>query len=437
MEEKVPENTVSTAELFIQRAEVLMDARRYADAHVQFLNAIASDPEDATAYCRLGVCCSLLGMNAEAIEYGNKAISLRPHWSDVHYQLAWTYNRIGEKHKAEQLARDAISCDPDYAEAFVLMGWTFLDRNRIEEALDAAEQAVSLQPDNAEAFNLQGISYLRLGKLDDGEHALKQALRLKPENPTSLANLGYVDLQRGDWRMAEVHFRDALRLDPHYEFARLGVSEILRAGNPAFRWITLYRYWLDRQPFGFSWIIIFVLLMIGYGIAFLCKVDLETGNILLSVAPILLAFAVTGTLIEPISQAIALLTPAGRILATRWEGVGSVLLTLYLLLWSATFIVGMILSSDYLQGAALVTGYAYLTFAQTWRSEFKWVRVAMVVVSLFVAAMLGTIVFLFIFESTKEAKKQIGVFELVVTIIGLLSLLMPGYFYRVIYQPDP
>ncbi|WP_158261053.1 MULTISPECIES: tetratricopeptide repeat protein [Pirellulaceae] len=423
--------------MFIQRAEMLMDAKRYEDARVQFLNAIASDPEEASAYCRLGVCCSLLGMNAEALEYGSKAVSLKPEWSDVHYQLAWIYNRIGEKYKAEQSARNALACEPDFAEALLLMGWTFLDRSRLEEALVTAEQVIALQPDNADAFNLQGLACLRLGKLDDGQQALEQALRFKPENPTSLANLGYVDLQRGDWATAEEHFRDALRLDPHYEFARLGVSEILRASNPAFRWISVYRYWLDRQPVGFSWIVVFLLLMIGYGIAFLFRVDLETGNRMLAFAPILLAFAVTGTFIEPISQAFALLTTAGRLLATRWEAVGGLLLTLYLLIWGTVLIAGIGLKLEYLQGIALVTGYAYLTFVQTWRSDLRWVRISMVVVSMLVVVMLGAMVVLSAFESTRETEAQIAVMGIGVFLIGLLSLLMPTLFYRIFYQPDP
>lgn len=437
MEQKVPENAESSAAVFVQRAEMLMEAKRYEDARIQFLNAITSDPEDASAYCRLGVCCSLLGMNAEAIEFGTKAVSLKPDWADVHYQLAWTYNRIGEKYKAEQSAREALACEPDFAEALLLMGWTFLDRNRMEEALDAANGVIALRPENADAFNLQGLSYLRLGKLDEGQQALERALRLKPENPTSLANIGYVHLQRGEWKAAEEHFRDALRVDPHYEFARLGVSEILRASNPAFRWISLYRYWLDRQPFGFSWIVVFILLMAGYGIAFLLRVDQETGSRLLSLAPILLTFAVTGIFIEPITQAFALMTSAGRVLATRWEAIGSVLLTGYLAIWSVMLVAGFAINSEYLQDKALMAGFAYLTFAQTWRSEQKWVRISMIVMSLFIGTLLATMVVLSTFEPNKETDLQIGVLAFGVLIVGLLSLLMPGYFYRLFYQPDP
>lgn len=436
MEQKVPESAESSAAAFIQRGDMLMDTKRYDDARVHYLNAIASDPQDAWAHCRLGVCCCMLGATAEAIEHGSKAVALMPDWADTHYQLAWIYNRIGEKYKAEQAACEALACEPSFAEAYVLLGWTFLDRNRQEEALDAVSRAIAIQPEDAESFNLQGIASLELGKLDDAQNSLTQALSLEAENPTSHANLGYVYLHRGEWQAAESHFRNALRLDPHFEYARLGVNEILRSRNPAFRWITRYRLWLDRQPEGFGWIVVFILLMIGYGFAFLFRVDTETGSWLLSMAPILLTFAVTGIFIEPISQTFACMSSAGRILATRWEAIGAVLLTLYLLFWSVTVIAGASLKTEFWQSAALIAGYAYLTFAQTWRSGPKWVRISMGVVSLMVVAMLVTIATVFIGEPTKEATEIAGVFGLTIFMLGLLSLLMPGYFYRLFYQPD-
>jgi len=437
MEEPVPENSPSLADDFVRRGDMLLDAKRFKDAHAQFLSAIASDPEGAWAHCRMGVCCAMQGRNAEAIEYGSKAVSLMPDWADAHYQLAWIYNQIGEKYQAEKAARNAIACEPRFSEAFVLLAWTFLDRHRLEEALEAVGHAIALQPEDADAFNVRGIASLQLGKLDDAEQALMQSLRLQPENATAQANLGYVYLHRGNWSAAEGHFRDALRQDPYFEYARLGVNEILRNQNLAFRWITGYRLWLDRQPEGFSWIVVFLLLMVGYGFAFLFNVDTETGTRLLSIAPVLLTFAVTGILVEPVSQAFALLTSAGRMLATRWEAVGSVLLTLYLLVWCTAFITGMITQSDTLQGTALVTGYAYITFAQTWRHGWKWIRIAMFVVSLIVAAMLGVMGVLMTFEPSRETEAVMGLMGVGVFVIGLLSLLLPGIFYHIFYQPDP
>lgn len=258
-------------EFHLERAEMLFDAKRYKDARAEYMNAIANDPENAWAFSRLGVCCSVLGLSGEAIEHGTKAISLMPDWAEVHYQLAWIFNCLEKKREAELAARDALACDPQCSKAIVLMAWTFLDRNRLSEAQAAIEQAIALQPIDVEVLNVQGVAFLKLGKLDEAQDTLARALSLDPDNSTAHANLGFVYLHRGNWKKAEDHLRCALRLEPQFEYAHLGINEVLRGKHPAFRWITKYRLWLDRQPKGLVVAMFFIVLIIAHAVALFTK----------------------------------------------------------------------------------------------------------------------------------------------------------------------
>ena len=72
----------------------------------------------------------------------------------------------------------AISIKPDFSEAFNNMGITLKKQGKLEEAIDAYCKAVSIKPNYAEAYKNMGLTLQNKGKIEKAVDAYKRALSL-------------------------------------------------------------------------------------------------------------------------------------------------------------------------------------------------------------------------------------------------------------------
>ena len=192
-----------------------------------YIEAIASDPEYAEAYTRLGW----------------------THYHDVY--LGWSKTPKNSLMRAEELAQKSISLNNSLPSAHSLIACIYLLKRQYEKAIAEGERAVALNPNSALENVLFGWILSNAGKREEAILLYKKALRLNPYPPTwYLSHLGQAYFLEGRYDEAVAVLTKATHRNPdifyfyidlaaayillgHEEEARAAAAEILRL-NPRF-----------------------------------------------------------------------------------------------------------------------------------------------------------------------------------------------------------
>jgi tetratricopeptide (TPR) repeat protein len=207
----------------------------------------------------------LLGQNRprEALPFLQGAVAANPDAPEAYAELARCYNALpAERARTIPAINRAIALAPNSSRYFGLKGWYLVCQMSFHPALRAAQQGLSLDPTCPQSLNALANAYTKLGQWN-AEAACRRILELNPYDPPGLnllaqalrhqgrwketretvarllanmpnnafgqANAGYAALAAGDHLRANEHFRESLRMDPHFDLARRGLLQSLRA----------------------------------------------------------------------------------------------------------------------------------------------------------------------------------------------------------------
>ena len=331
-----------------QRALILQQQGRFAEAEREWRQVLGFNPHDARAHAMLALCVAERKDYAQATYEAEAAVGLAPDEPFAHYVRAKVlYDRNHYEQAADAIAGairlDAL--DPDY---FWLLAAIRFEQRRWLEALAAAEEGLKADPEHAGCTNLRAMALVKLGRRDEAGATIQAALARDPDNAVTHANQGWALLHRGEARKALDHFREALRIDPELEWARAGIVEALKAQNFVYRWLLRYFLWMARLSGRAQWGII-----IGGYVGYRLLLDAARKNP--AAAPYLwpivgayIAFALMTWLADPLFNLVLRLSRFGRLALSRTQVMAANVIGLLIL--------GALLSA----GSWLATGDARL-----------------------------------------------------------------------------
>jgi tetratricopeptide (TPR) repeat protein len=240
-----------------ERGWLLAQQGRAELAEREYRLALAEDPHDADTHALLAlVLAGQEPRRAEALAEAREAVGLAPDEPFPHYAEAVVHIQAERWEDAQRAAEQAIRIDPDDPGHYAVLAAAHLGRRRWRDALDAADDALAIDPTHTGAANLRASALVHLGRKDEAGAALQGALARDPENSYTHANQGWALLHRGDRKAALGHFRESLRLDPESEWAREGLVEALKAGNPLYAGMLRYFLWMNRLPARTRWMVL-------------------------------------------------------------------------------------------------------------------------------------------------------------------------------------
>lgn len=229
------------------RGDHLFRMGRMDQAEREYRMAVSDDPRDAIARCMLAQAIgSQGGRGDEALREARDAIALAPDLAFGHRVEAGLHVDGGRLKDAERAAREAVRLDPEDEDNYAMLSHALQAQRRWAEALTAADTGLELSPVDPQLLNLRAQALVGLGRKDEAGATLQGALARDPENADTHANQGWALLHRGDRKGALGHFRESLRLDPQGEWARAGLVEALKAGNPVYAAMLRYFLWMQR-----------------------------------------------------------------------------------------------------------------------------------------------------------------------------------------------
>ena len=146
------------------------------------LEAIASDPQNADAFCELALCrLNIEGKKKCALDPIERAIGLEP--SAHHLAVkALVLNALDKEQQAIKFADQAIALDPDEPFHFYVKAAALAGQSRWQASETECRNALALDPDDGLVKNLLAIVLRMQGKKWETEVAVGQLLAEDPED---------------------------------------------------------------------------------------------------------------------------------------------------------------------------------------------------------------------------------------------------------------
>ncbi len=240
----------------LQRALVLQEQGRHDMAEKELRQHLGTDPSDGFAHAALAISLAELERRDEAEQSAREAISNAPDMAFAHYALARVLSDRNRTDEAADTIREAIRLEPTDADYHGMHAAIEFERQRWKESLAAAETGLQFDPEHVTCNNLRAMALVKLGRKAEAGATIDATLSRNPDNAFSHANKGWTFLEQGKRKEAMTHFRESLRLDPSNDWARSGLVEAIKAGNPVYAVMLKYFLWMAKLSGNVRWAIL-------------------------------------------------------------------------------------------------------------------------------------------------------------------------------------
>jgi predicted TPR repeat methyltransferase len=172
-------------------------------------------PLHAQAMHALGMLAAKQQQWREAIDWMQKALTVKPNSPRFHLHLANALKNSGQFDNAHTHYKAALYWDPHYAEAHNNCGALLFKQKKHTEALQHYTRALHLKPDYLEAhFNL-GLLFATQKQTENAIHSFNQVLALDPHSIQSHWQLANLYWQSNNFDKVQYHYQKLLKLTPH------------------------------------------------------------------------------------------------------------------------------------------------------------------------------------------------------------------------------
>jgi Tfp pilus assembly protein PilF len=160
-----------------------LSGNRVQHAFVEFHKAYDLDPKNKEVLNAIGTIYLLqFDEPSKAVEYFEKALKTDPEYSEVHNNLGYAHEKMGNFETAVTFYKKAVS-NPLYAtaeKAFINMGNAYYRLGRYDSAIAAFREAIKRDPNLGLPYMRLALCYNAMGRYGDAAVALKRGIELDP-----------------------------------------------------------------------------------------------------------------------------------------------------------------------------------------------------------------------------------------------------------------
>jgi tetratricopeptide (TPR) repeat protein len=199
---------------YFESAERSFGEKNYADAIVQYRNAVAQDASFGEARLKLGGAYEATGDLPSAIAEYVRAADLMPNNVNAQLHAARLLLRAGQYPEARQRAVAALGVDSKNPSALVLLANALAGLKDLDGAISEIEEAIDKGPQSTFVYTNLSFLQFQKGNFGAAESALKRAIEIDPKSPSPHESLGNLYWASGQQANAEREMKTALELDP-------------------------------------------------------------------------------------------------------------------------------------------------------------------------------------------------------------------------------
>ena len=183
-------------------AETEEQAWHWADAEARYRDALATDPNDATAHLGLGALLVHQGRTEEGLVLARRGRELDPLSPGTTVQVGWLLYFARRYDDAVRELRTALGADPENVYALWYLGFALLEVSEHDEAIRTIERVATMWNRNPAALGILVRAYGRAGRHAEAARILAELTARARHTyipPAVFVNayIGIGDLDRG------------------------------------------------------------------------------------------------------------------------------------------------------------------------------------------------------------------------------------------------
>jgi len=279
--DRLPERNDTDANLV--RAEIFMQLNRREEA-LQILHQVMDEElSEKSALC-LDITGILVedGMHGEAVEFLLEAIAEDPKNIDLLFELAYSYEQLGNTSEAILVYKSILDNDPYSSETWFNLGQACFNESRYDEAIEAYDYALVVNPKDllaqlqkahsyfqdgqfiqaaaaykeyglhseitAAVLIYEGESYEKATLFEQAIECYRRALDIDPKCVDACTGIGICLMEKEEFSASLVWFEKALRIDASISETWVYVAEVFVNLNMSEEAMLSYKRSLDIDP---------------------------------------------------------------------------------------------------------------------------------------------------------------------------------------------
>lgn len=219
---------------FVESGDRYMAQQKYAEAIIQYRNAIAKDPKYGEARFKLGKALETTGDLPGSFRELIRAADLLP--NDVNAQLAAGQRLLlqGQYPEASARARKILDKNPQDVTGLILMGNAMAGLKEFDKAVTQLEGAIAADPKGTLWYANLGLVQMARGDQQAAENVFKKAVDVQPDSASAHQSLANFYWAANRIPEAETELKKALELDPKGTSVMRGLAALYsQNGRPA------------------------------------------------------------------------------------------------------------------------------------------------------------------------------------------------------------
>jgi tetratricopeptide (TPR) repeat protein len=204
-----------------------INLRRWDEAAEHLHAAIRIDPKHLSAYDNLGVLLARQNRMPEAVVAFRRAAELSPNNPQTHLNLAAALERNHDASGAIESYRQAAHLSPTSLKANAEAARLLQAAGRTTEAIPYLRQQARLKSNDAEVRFELAAALAVAGQGADAIAAYLEVLQLKPDSAEACVNLAQLYVDKRDFEQAATFARRAIAMRPLFAEAHLNLASAL------------------------------------------------------------------------------------------------------------------------------------------------------------------------------------------------------------------
>ena len=226
-------NPRARSEKFIKSGDGYFEQGKYAEAAIEYMNAVRADRTSAAAHQHLATAERNLGDWGTAKRELELTVELQPNNARAQLDLGNIELAAGDLQEAEQIVFRLLQNDSNNAGAHSLMANLDEAHGRHQDAISEIAKAISLEPNNAGLYVTRAVFESNAGQIDAAERSYQKAVQLDPREATATNNLAEVYIRAQRWADAEAILKQYIAVQPRSTSTRLQLSKVYLAQQRA------------------------------------------------------------------------------------------------------------------------------------------------------------------------------------------------------------